>query len=125
MTLPVLGLALVYLALINFLTYALFELDKERAVSKEWRIPELTLLTMALFGGWFGAKYGQRKFRHKTRKQPFATLLNVVVLVPVLLGSTLLIPDARHQIFSGVSSLLVPAETSKPERMPVRFGPGS
>ena len=41
-------------------------------------MPEKTLLLLALLGGWPLAKLAQRRFRHKTRKQPFATLLNLV-----------------------------------------------
>ena len=92
---------------------------------KEWRISESTLLAVAFFGGWPGAKYGQRKFRHKTRKQPFATQLNAVAVFQVLLILTLLIPDVRRQVSEFVAQLQMPTETSKPTRMPVRFGPGS
>jgi hypothetical protein len=35
--------------------------------------------------GWFGAKSGQYFFRHKTRKQPFGTLLNLVPVGWILL----------------------------------------
>jgi uncharacterized membrane protein YsdA (DUF1294 family) len=43
-------------------------------------VRELTLLTVALFGG-VGAVLGQRLLRHKTLKEPFRTRLGAVVVV--------------------------------------------
>ncbi len=54
--------------------------DKERAVGAGRRVPEATLLFWAVFG-WPGAKAVQRLWRHKTRKQPFARRLNVLLIV--------------------------------------------
>lgn len=62
--------------LVNGLAFLMFGLDKRRARTGAWRISESTLLGIALIGGWFGAKLGQRVFRHKTRKEPFRTRLN-------------------------------------------------
>jgi len=121
----VLGYALIYLALVNYAAIFLFDLDKKRAIFGEWRISESALLAAAFFGGWPGAKYGQRKFRHKTRKQPFAIQLNMIGIFQVLVVMSLLIPDVRRQISEFAYRLPIPTETSKPVRMPVRFGPGS
>ena len=77
-----LGLAL-FLA-VNFVTYFLFRLDKQRARMGEWRIPESAMLYFALLGGWFGAKYAQRSLRHKTRKVPFRHVLNAIPVIWVL-----------------------------------------
>ena len=73
----------------NLMAYWLFKLDKTRAEQRVWRISEGTLLFWAFVGGWPAAKYAQRKFRHKTRKQPFGYVLNLIpaawwVLVIVL-----------------------------------------
>jgi uncharacterized membrane protein YsdA (DUF1294 family) len=40
-----------------------------------------TLLALALFGGSPGALWARRRFRHKTRKQPFATQLDLIAMV--------------------------------------------
>ena len=73
-----------YLVLVNLWSYWAFRADKQRATIGDWRIPESRLLALALMGGWAGAKIGQRRFRHKTRKQPFGTLLNIVPIVWVM-----------------------------------------
>ncbi len=75
----------VYVAVASILAWILFYIDKQRATRREWRIPESTLLAAAFLGGSLGAKFGQRLFRHKTKKQPFAFLLNLIVVGHVLL----------------------------------------
>jgi uncharacterized membrane protein YsdA (DUF1294 family) len=67
------GIAL--LLLVNMVTMFRFWEDKRRAVAGAWRVPEATLLGLAAVGGTPGALLACRLFRHKTRKQPFATLL--------------------------------------------------
>ena len=61
--------------------YDVFRADKRRAEADARRVPEAHLLMPALGGGWIGAKLAQRRFRHKTHKQPFGILLNGVPLV--------------------------------------------
>lgn len=58
---------LVYFAVTSCICYVLMLLDKRRAQSGAWRIPERTLIFWAVIGGAFGGKVGQRRFRHKTR----------------------------------------------------------
>lgn len=70
----------------NGLAYMMFRIDKDRAVYGEWRVSERTLLFLALTGGWFGAKAAQRRFRHKTRKEPFRTQLNLIPVIWLLGG---------------------------------------
>lgn len=45
--------------------------DKSAAQSKQWRVPETTLLMLGLFGGWPGAIVAQQTLRHKTSKVAF------------------------------------------------------
>jgi uncharacterized membrane protein YsdA (DUF1294 family) len=73
-----------YVLVINTCTFLLFGYDKSQAVVGAWRVPEWQLLTAALAGGWVRAKAGQLVFRHKTRKQPFGILLNLVPFVWVI-----------------------------------------
>lgn len=73
--------ALSVLFLVNGFAVLQFWRDKQAAKIGDWRIPEMSLLTTSALGGFVGAKLGQRVFRHKTRKQPFATLLNLTGLL--------------------------------------------
>ncbi|NBB25673.1 DUF1294 domain-containing protein [Porphyrobacter sp. SLTP] len=66
------------LAVMNFLAFAAFGLDKARAQQGAWRIREETLLQLAFFGGTLGAYAGRAVFRHKTRKQPFCGRLHFI-----------------------------------------------
>ncbi len=66
---------LLVLLSINVIAFLAFGRDKRLATTHQSRIPERTLLGLALFGGALGALLGQQLFRHKTQKQPFRTLL--------------------------------------------------
>ena len=66
---------LLYLLVINLIAFVAMGWDKSSAVRGVERIPERTLLTLAAVGGSFAAVAAQQVFRHKTRKQPFASLL--------------------------------------------------
>ena len=76
-------IAIYYLVVVNLCTFGAFALDKAAAESGRWRISEATLLTLALVGGSLGALVGQRVMRHKTRKEPFRSLLIAIVLLQV------------------------------------------
>ena len=75
--------ALLALSLANLVAFSLFALDKARARAGGRRIPERTLLLAALLGG-LGAWLGQRLLRHKTRKQPFAAWLGLILTLHAL-----------------------------------------
>jgi uncharacterized membrane protein YsdA (DUF1294 family) len=80
--------ALAYLAAINLAAFAAMGWDKSCARRGVERIPERTLLTLAGAGGSLGAIAAQRAFRHKTRKQPFARLLALILVVQALIAAT-------------------------------------
>lgn len=88
-------LLILYLLAINALAGVLFYHDKRQSQSDGWRVPENTLLGIAILGGSIGAKIGQRKFRHKTRKQPFANILNGIITAQILLALALALPQTR------------------------------
>jgi uncharacterized membrane protein YsdA (DUF1294 family) len=60
-------------------TFAAYGIDKGLATKGMRRIPEKTLHTMELFGGWPGALVGMRAFRHKTAKLAFRAVTYVIV----------------------------------------------
>jgi uncharacterized membrane protein YsdA (DUF1294 family) len=69
------------LILINLWTVLRFWQDKSRATAGQRRIPEANLLGLALIGGSPGALLARQMFRHKTRKQPFFTVLLLITVV--------------------------------------------
>ncbi|WP_420143801.1 DUF1294 domain-containing protein [Sphingobium sp.] len=69
------------LLLTNLIAFAAFGIDKRRARSGMRRLSERTLLSWALAGGTAGAFLGRHIFRHKTRKQPFSTLLWLITMM--------------------------------------------
>lgn len=77
----VLPLAIPPLILVNLWTMLRFWQDKQRAVAGARRIPEADLLGLALIGGSPGALLARHLFRHKTRKEPFSTLLLVIAVL--------------------------------------------
>lgn len=98
-----------------FMTYIAFNLfvflvywwDKEAARSSGWRIRESTLLSLALVGGSLGAILAQRLLRHKTRKEPFRSILLSIVILQAGLGASLAImPDWPMRLASVLKSLL-------------------
>lgn len=73
--------ALPALALINIWTLFRFWDDKARARNESRRIAEADLLGLALIGGSPAAFLGRHLFRHKTRKEPFSTYLQIILVV--------------------------------------------
>ncbi|MDO8799468.1 DUF1294 domain-containing protein [Phenylobacterium sp.] len=80
------------------MTFAVFAGDKRAAAAGRRRTPEATLLGLAALGGSLGAVSAQRLLRHKTRKQPFAGELNLIVLGQLGLLAVLAVLAARHAL---------------------------
>lgn len=72
------GLALIA---VNLFTILRFHQDKQRAIAGARRIPERELLTLTALGGSPGALLARQLFRHKTRKQPFSTILWLIAVI--------------------------------------------
>ncbi len=61
----------IYLLIINLIGILIMYIDKRKAKYGKWRIPEKTLLIIALLGGSVGTIIGMYAFRHKTQKLKF------------------------------------------------------
>ena len=85
---PTVPQVLLLVAALNGWTMMRFWQDKRRARAGDRRIPEADLLALAAFGGSPGALLARRLFRHKTRKEPFSTRLQLVCMgqIGVLIG---------------------------------------
>ena len=82
---------ILYLIVINVVAFLAFGLDKLKAKADAWRIPEKTLLGLAIIGGSVGAILGMRTFRHKTRHKQFSVGLPVILAVQIVIVVLLLL----------------------------------
>lgn len=71
---------LVYLIIINALSFLLMLIDKIKAKNNRWRIPERMLLAVCALGGSLGGLMGMKLFRHKTLHPRFS------IGVPIMLA---------------------------------------
>jgi Predicted membrane protein len=60
-------------------------IDKQRAIHKEWRIPEKTLIGVSLFGGAVGMLLGMSSFKHKTKHKKFTIGVPFILLMHICL----------------------------------------
>ena len=74
-----------HLISINIVTIWAYYWDKRAAQKGNWRVPEATLHTLELLGGWSGAFIAQKIFRHKTKKQSYQTTFWLVVAFEIAL----------------------------------------
>ena len=72
---------IIYLICINILTFLVFGIDKWKARSGKWRIPEATLIWLSIAGGSIGALLGMYLFRHKTQKRKFNLGIPAILIV--------------------------------------------
>ena len=77
---------LVYLAVINLLTFIVYGADKRRARKGKWRVPEKTLFLLPLLGGSIGALLGMRVFHHKTKHWYFVWGIPAILLAQIALA---------------------------------------
>ena len=71
----------IYLIGINVLTFLIYGVDKWKAQRDRWRIPEDTLIWLAVAGGSVGALLGMNLFRHKTKHRKFFLGIPAILLV--------------------------------------------
>ena len=76
---------LTYLFIINLLGFFIMLIDKQRAIHKEWRIPEKTLIGISTFGGAIGMLIGMSAFRHKTKHKKFTIGIPFILLMQICL----------------------------------------
>jgi predicted MPP superfamily phosphohydrolase len=77
----------VFLAATNALTFALYGLDKHRAVKNKWRVSENCLIFFTLIFGGIGAFFGMIFLNHKkakTKFKVFAAIGLVIVTIPLI-----------------------------------------
>ena len=76
---------IIYLIIINIITFLAMFIDKRRAKRGEWRIKEGTLLGLAILGGSIGGIAGMYVFRHKTKKLRFTIWFSAILITDIAL----------------------------------------
>lgn len=56
---------------VNVITFVVYGVDKLKAKKGKWRVPETTLLLLAIIGGSVGAWCGVKVWHHKTMHAKF------------------------------------------------------
>ena len=93
-----LHIALIYLAVINVVTFFMYGIDKWRSTSgrllptgrkkaknSKWRIRETALLGLAVLGGSIGAWLGMKVWHHKTQHKKFKYGVPAIIIVQLAL----------------------------------------
>lgn len=73
-------IVLIYLAVINIVTFFVYGVDKWKAKRSKRRIEESTLLWWAVFGGSIGALLGMKAWHHKTLHRKFTWGIPAILL---------------------------------------------
>ena len=74
-----------YLLAINAVAFIVYGIDKYKAKKAKWRIPEATLLLLAVLGGSIGAWMGMKVWHHKTMHQKFKYGIPAILLIQIAL----------------------------------------
>ena len=66
--------------IVNLVVFAMYGIDKWKAIHHKWRIPEATLISAAFFGV-VGALLGMIVFHHKIRKPKFYISVPLIMIL--------------------------------------------
>lgn len=78
-----------YLLIINAAGFLVMLADKQYARKNLWRIPEATLLAVAVVGGSIGMLIGMYTVRHKTRRLKFTLGVPAILAAQLALAAWL------------------------------------
>lgn len=74
-----------YLLIINIFTVIMTIADKRRSVKGKWRIPESTLIILAIMGGAIFEYITMNVIRHKTRHPKFMIGLPLIIFLQIVI----------------------------------------
>lgn len=75
----------IWLIIINILTFAVFGIDKKKAIDGKFRISESALFLLSILGGSLGGFIAMHTFHHKTKKWYFKFGIPLILIAQVLL----------------------------------------
>lgn len=76
--------AALYFAVISLVTAVITIADKIKAKKGAFRVPENTLIILALFGGSVAEYFTMRLIRHKTLHKKFMIGLPIIIIIQLL-----------------------------------------
>ena len=82
---------IIYLVVINVVTFFMYGIDKWKARKAKWRIREAALLGLPVLGGSVGAWLGMRVWHHKTLHKKFRYGVPAIIVIQLLLVGYLLL----------------------------------
>ena len=77
-------ISLIYLALINIVTFFVYLKDKKAAEKGKDRVKIVTLLSLSFIGGLIGALCGMYILHHKTNKSYFTVGVPLMIVMQIL-----------------------------------------
>ena len=80
-----LHIVLIYLVVINVVTFFMYGIDKWKAKKSKWRIRETALLGLAVLGGSIGAWFGMKVWHHKTQRMKFRYGVPLILIIQIAL----------------------------------------
>lgn len=83
------GLVVCCLTVVNAVAFIVYGIDKYRARNAKWRIPEATLLMLAVVGGSVGAWLGMKAWHHKTGHRKFRYGVPAILLLQIVVATLL------------------------------------
>lgn len=81
----VLAVVISYLIIINVVAALVTIADKRRSIKGKWRIPEATLIMLALMGGAVFEYITMSVIRHKTRHAKFMIGLPLIIFIQIVI----------------------------------------
>ena len=76
---------IIYLVIINIITFLIMAYDKHEAKVGHWRISEKALFLFCIIGGSVGGIFGMYVFRHKTQKSYFKFGFPLILIIQIVL----------------------------------------
>ena len=76
---------MIYLVMINVLSFFIMGLDKVKAKKQRYRISENTLLFIAFIGGSLGSYLAMYFFHHKTKHIKFYMGIPLILFIQILI----------------------------------------
>ena len=77
---------IIYLIVINLLTFLIMWWDKHEAKLGDWRVSEKFLFLLVLLGGGIGGIVGMYVFKHKTKKWYFKFGFPKILIIEIIIA---------------------------------------